>query len=132
MTFHLDIACNNPNNGLFDFAAHQIMIGQAEFEPIGNPFGMVELPNKIRVSGKLWNIDASKEWVGNWCWNRYVLSSIGCDTPLDAVGTFLHWMRHRGKYQCTLAGADLYRWFNNRELKAYSHTVNHWIRQEYK
>jgi hypothetical protein len=39
-----------------------------------DPFGGVaftELGGAIRIHRKIFRFAASKDWVGNWCWNRY-------------------------------------------------------------
>lgn len=99
----IDIACNYPDNGLFDFCAEQINIGElAEFECLGRRAPRFrEVDGGIVLSGKFWPVEGSRDWVGNWCWNRYILS-------LDRATDFLIWLHQRRLFHCSLAEERLF------------------------
>lgn len=112
---YLDVACNDPDNGLFAGRAPMLQLGCAELS--GNPFRpprFVELDNSIRLSGKLWHCNWSKEWLGNWCWNRYLLTPPGRgSTHRWYLVEFVKWLRGRKLFHCDVAPSDFFDWFNN-------------------
>ena len=114
----IDICCNDPENGNFAYRAAGITVGNGEIaielmarDMIG-PRMRVN-PEAIIVSNKRWPIVASKDWLGNWCWNRYWMRHE------DAVA-FLLWVHEGGKFQCDMAWGDIFdAWkLRNGNLKA--------------
>lgn len=70
----IDIACNDPDNGLFASRAEMISIGSdlLELEARGRAPRFLEEPaDAVRLAGKTWHIAGQQYWHGNWCWNRY-------------------------------------------------------------
>lgn len=71
----IDFACNNPDNGLFAGRAGMAMYGDIEIEspdPYGG-YSFTELDGSIRLHRRKFVYRSAREWVGNWCWNRYFL-----------------------------------------------------------
>lgn len=119
---YLDVARNDPDNGLFAFVAPMLQIGEAEFECLrspprfvegldGGPDGADGERTDFRLAGRRWAYSWSKDWVGNWCWNRYALAHPKM-TPRWAMTDFVIWLRRRKLYSCVCAPSDFYAWFN--------------------
>ena len=66
----VDFACNDPDNGLFAGKVWQAQIDGNDVERV-NVVAFTELPGEIRIHRKKFVVSDCKEWVGNWCWNRY-------------------------------------------------------------
>lgn len=115
---YLKVACNDPDNGLFAGRATMLEIGDAEFEAnnigSGHGFAFVELPDAVRLAGKTWKTAGSKEWYGNWCWNRYDLYHPK-KTPRWYFVDFVTWLRERRLFSCTAAPEAFFEWFNGNE-----------------
>ncbi|WP_159648156.1 hypothetical protein [Sphingorhabdus sp. 109] len=105
MTIHIDIACNDPDNGLFAGRISGITIGKSdiELEPVRftGP-AMRHTTAGIVVSGKSFACTFTIEWIGNWCWNRYDF------TESEAV-RFLLWIRHRHSFNLQSAESRFYK-----------------------
>lgn len=114
MTIAIDICCNDADNGLFTGRADAIQIGSLEFEALRDPAPrLVELADGgLRLSGKVWPVAWSKEYYGNWCWNRYVLAH-KTKTSAHTVVDFLIWLQSRKLYSCECAPADLHDWWRD-------------------
>ncbi len=109
----LDVCCNDPDNGLFAHKAERLQLGICEFEARRDPaprFVLLDNKTKFRLAGKVWPIDRSKDWYGNWCWNRYVIWERG-KTPGWWMVDFLKWLRGRELYDMDTGTSDLYRWW---------------------
>ena len=97
MRVRIDIACNNPDNGVFAHRAEQIQLPDDLGEFMAHGFyenrapRLVEMDGAIRLAGKRWPITGSKEWVGNWCWNAYWLE-------LSVAADFVVWLHRRKLY----------------------------------
>lgn len=104
----IDVACNDPDNGIFCHRAHQIQVGYqfAELEAKRDPAPRFteEDDDRITMSGKSWPTHGSKEWVGNWCWNGYWMD---IPTAVD----FLVWLHRRNLFALTCGDDRLFqRW----------------------
>ncbi len=110
---YLDVACNDPANGLCSGHADMLQIGHTQFEPrrSGNGPRFSETRDTIILSGKSWAIASSKYWVGNWCWNRYHLTD-GKQTTRWTMTYFLIWLRRRRLYGCTISFSEFRDWFD--------------------
>lgn len=110
---YLDVACNDPDNGVFSGRAMQLNIGTAELEAkdFERGYAFAELDGAIRLAGKRWQIESAKEWVGNWCWNRYLLAKRDL-TVRWYLTEFVTWLRARDLFHCSVATSDFYDWFN--------------------
>jgi hypothetical protein len=110
---YLEVACNDPDNGIFAGRAFGLQIGEAEFESTDwrNGHAFAELDGAVRLSGKIWKICGSKEWFGNWCWNRYELYDRQKTTRWYLVD-FVTWLRSRRIFNCTTAPSEFFDWFN--------------------
>lgn len=99
----IDVACNDPDNGIFAGRAEQINVGNLmELEARRSPAPrFVEMQNCFRMAGKRWFTRGSKDWVGNWCWNGYWM-----DIP-EAV-QFLAWLHGRKMFDCTTGEQRLF------------------------
>lgn len=92
----IDMACNDPDNGVFAGRIEQISIGSGFLELTSRrePIRLVELPDgRVRIAGRVFPITASAEWVGNWCWNRYWLE-------LEHAVTLVAWLHGRRFFHC--------------------------------
>lgn len=111
---YLDVACNDPDNGLFAGRALMLQIGCAEFQSHdwvrGSAFA--ELDGAIRLAGKRWQVESSKEWFGNWCWNRYQLGVKGL-TVCWYLTDFVTWLRGRKLFGIDTAPSDFFDWWNS-------------------
>jgi len=113
MSVRIDIACNDPDNGLFAGRAQMIQVNDGlpepflEFEPFSwfRPPKIVEIDDGFRLAGKSWPIVGMRHWYGNWCWNAYLLD-------LDVAVDFVLWLRRRRLYRCTCGQTDMYEWWN--------------------
>lgn len=94
----VDVVCNDPDNGLFAHCAQQIQIGsqliELEAKDWFRPPRFVEISGAFRLSGKVWPICGSQDWVGNWCWNGYWM-----DIPV--IVDFLAWLHGRDLFSLT-------------------------------
>lgn len=88
MSYWIDICCNDPDNGIFNHKAEAIHIHDHLELRASNWDGYAfheQLNGFIRLAGKKWPTDGSKDWVGNWCWNRYYM-------PPHTICDFLIWL----------------------------------------
>ena len=125
---YLDVACNDPDNGNFAGRAPMLQLGSAEREAhnfmCGTAPRFADLGDKVRLAGKHWHCGGSKDWVGNWSWNRYRLMPPESDGkthrwyPVD----FVKWLRSRNLYRCISAPTDFFDWFNDGQT-AYDHEI---------
>jgi hypothetical protein len=105
----VDIACNDPDNGLFEGRAWMIQVGSLELG--ANDFRgpkMRELPDSIVIAGKHWPITGSQEWVGNWCWNRY-------EMEIDTLVDFLIWAHRRDFWSIDQGEERIYNLWQRRD-----------------
>jgi hypothetical protein len=102
----VDIACNDPDNGLFAGRAAMIQVGSlleltAKKDPAPK---FAELVGCFRLSGKTWSTEGSKDWVGNWCWNGYWMA-------IPTAVEFLAWLHGRDLYSAESGERRLFnRW----------------------
>lgn len=121
----IDIACNDPDNGLFAGRAEQINIKDADGELIEfecrrvRAPKIIEVAGGIRVAGKFWPTHGSKEWVGNWCWNAYWVD-------VDVAIAFLSWLHTRAFFDLTCGENRIFdRW---KEREPFAQTDEAFIR----
>lgn len=109
MKVAVDICCNDPDNGLFDRRAAAIQIydrcgGQNLIELAAkNMVGpaMRATASGIAISNKQFPVLDSREWVGNWCWNRYLM------TVETTVALFV-WLHAKGRFGVDMADERLF------------------------
>ena len=105
----LDFACNNPDNGLFAGLVSAITITDSDGEQIeleaNREFLFAVTSDHIRIHRRNFAFDKSREWLGNWCWNRY-----GFTWPEGK--RLIHALRATGRWHCTLGEETFYHWFN--------------------
>jgi hypothetical protein len=98
----IDMACNDPDNGLFAGRVAMIHLPDQLLELTANEWNILsfrgcprlrEEPGAIILSGKRWPIVRAKEWYGNWCWNAYWMQP-------QAAKQFLVWLHGRGLFHC--------------------------------
>jgi hypothetical protein len=116
---YLEVVCNDPDNGNFCGRAFGLQIGDAEFEASNWRYGHAfsELDRAVRLAGKTWKTCGSKEWFGNWCWNRYELFDRTKTTRWYMVD-FVTWMRDRRLFRCSTAPSEFFEWFNGDAIVA--------------
>lgn len=109
---YLDVCCNDPDNGAFTSRAVQLSIGDAAWDAndflTGSAFKEVE--GGIVLSGKRWQVESSNDWVGNWCWNRYLLAKRGITVRWYMV-EFVTWLRRRKLFNLTTAPVEFFDWW---------------------
>lgn len=101
----VDVACNDPDNGLFAFRASALTVGgsdllQLEAVRLPSP-RFVEIDGGFRLAGKAWPIRYSRDWFGNWAWNRYWLE-------WGVAVSFVVWLRRRRLFSVDCAEAGLF------------------------
>lgn len=109
----IDFACNDPDNGLFNGRAGSAMYGDVEIEaPVweGYRFGETgTTPNlAIRLHRLSFPVQDKRDWVGNWCWNRYFL----CRADMKRL---LLCMRRNG-WRVSCGPSHFYHWWNDGTL----------------
>jgi len=104
----LDFCCNDPDNGLFVGRVEGIQLYAGsdpvfELEPRTTRAPMLTRlePSALRIAGKRWSILGEKEWVGNWCWNRYVFD-------IEVAADLLIWAHARRFFNLTCGEHRLY------------------------
>lgn len=99
----IDVACNDPDNGLFAGRAEQISIGcdLLELEARRSAPKFVELTNGFRLAGKSWHSPLSKYGVGNWCWNGYWMKT-------KHAAHFLSWLHSRNLFSVSSGESRLF------------------------
>jgi hypothetical protein len=111
---YLDVCCNDPDNGGFTGRAVGLSIGCAEWDATdifrGSTFK--EVDGGIVLSGKRWEVENSKDWIGNWCWNRYLLAK-GKITVRWYMVEFITWLRRRKMFHLTTAPTDFFDWWES-------------------
>ena len=126
MLIPLDVCCNNPDNGLFDECAAGLSILDMEFDPRAwSAPRFIELDDGIRLSGKNWPVAGSKDWYGNWCWNRYWIGDAR-RAPGWWMTDFLIWLKRRELFTCVAGPPELFEWFNG-EREASPAEVHGWL-----
>mgnify|MGYP001565984864 FL=1 len=106
----IDFACNDPDNGLFAGRANSAQYGDIEIEAPcwdGYAFSLVDIgpdAEAIRIHRRKFPIDGPKEWLGNWCWNRYFLLR-------DDMKRLLLHLRRNG-WRVTCGPSRFYDWWN--------------------
>lgn len=86
----IDVACNDPDNGIFAGRAEHISLGfdLLDLEAIRVPPKFTEIANGFRLAGKQWHAPSAKHGVGNWCWNGYWMKT-------RHAAHFLSWLHGR-------------------------------------
>ena len=105
----IDFACNDPDNGLFNGRAGSAMYGDVEIEaPVWEGYRFTELSMEsdfaIRLHRMTFKVDGKREWVGNWCWNRYFLLR-------SDMKRLLFCMRRNG-WRVTCGPSHFFYWWN--------------------
>ena len=93
----IDMACNDPDSGLFNHCVEQISLGYEFLElELGKavPPRFAEFDQSIRLSGRKWPIIGSTYGVGNWCWNGYWMA-------IPVAVDFLTWLHGKQIFHCT-------------------------------
>jgi hypothetical protein len=103
---YIDVACNDPDNGLFAGQAMFIQIGDIELDGERWPgFAFTEGDGWIRLHRRKFRIVGSKDWVGNWCWNRYALDRAEAKRLIATLRT--------NRWRCTCGPSRWCEWFNS-------------------
>jgi hypothetical protein len=101
----IHFACNDPDNGLFAGKVAMATYDDMELESPGfGDFAFTEGSGFIRIHRRKFEILASKDWVGNWCWNAYRLRR-------PEAKRLLLTLRDNG-WRCTCGPCRWYDWFN--------------------
>ena len=70
----IDFACNDPDNGEFAGKVWRAEVDDNEIEAPGHrPVAFTVTRDGFRIHRKEFEVVRSKDWLGNWCWNRYWL-----------------------------------------------------------
>lgn len=101
----IDFACNDPDNGLFAGRAGFAMYGDIEIEaPSFEGFAFNVSEDALRIHRRRFTFVGSREWVGNWCWNRYFLRR-------EDMKALLLRMRANG-WRVTCGASRFFHWWN--------------------
>lgn len=107
MKIAIDIACNDPYNGLFAYRAAAIQIpvaGDILMELAASDMRgprMREGGDYIAISNRKWPITGAKGWVGNWVWDRFWME-------LDVAVEFIAWVHSKGRFDVEQAEERLF------------------------
>jgi hypothetical protein len=102
----IHFACNDPDNGNFAGRAAMASYGDVELEaPNWHGFRFTELTGAIRIHRRVFGIEGSKDWVGNWCWNAYRLNRV-------QMKRLLLTLRAAG-WRCTCGPSLFFDWWNS-------------------
>lgn len=100
----VDFACNDPDSGLFAGRVGNAEIDGNEIERFGE-VAFTEMEDcRFRIHRKVFAFESRKEWVGNWCWNRYWM-------PVKEANRLVEHLRKNG-WQCTTGETRFYERFN--------------------
>lgn len=100
----VDFACNDPASGIFEGKAWMGSIDGNDIERSSGEVRFHETATGFTIHRKKFAVHDSKEWVGNWCWNRYWL------TVKEARKLVEH-LRKNG-WECTCGDERFYDAFN--------------------
>lgn len=101
----IDFACNDPDNGLFNGRAGSAMFGDIEIEaPVWEGYRFTQTDAAIRLHRLSFPVQGKREWVGNWCWNRYFLYRAD-------MKRLLFCMRRNG-WRVTCGPSHFFHWWN--------------------
>jgi len=109
----IEIACNNPDNGLFDGVARAIHIGPVELSSNTWDWAprLTEGDGWIRIGGKKLRCSGSTYGVVNWCWKAYFWER-------DDVEALLNWPRFRKWFSVDTGTESLYgKWKTGEPLR---------------
>lgn len=105
----VDVACNHPDNGVFDYGARFIEIGNLELAAHDYdrpPRFMVIDEQRFRLSGKVWKYEDRRCGVGNWCWDAFYM-------PLPDVADFINWLWGRKTFAIDQGPSALFDWWRD-------------------
>lgn len=90
MSIRLELACNDPDNGVFAGMVYAVQVCDLELRSKALDWGprLTVGDGYIRIGGMKLRCTGSKDWYGNWCWNAYY-----CDVP--DVERLLNWEKFR-------------------------------------
>lgn len=112
----LHVCCNDVVDGSFMHRAEAIMIGSIELEATGwPPPKFQDAGDHVRLAGKTWPVCASKDWIGNWCWNGYHLGDAK-RTQRWWLVDFVKWLRGRGLYAITTGPEAFFLWWHHEKI----------------
>lgn len=112
----ISVACNHPDNGLFDGRAPMITVGavngMADYLELecwsrrDRAPRFTETLRGFRLLRREWPVESRKYGVGNWCWNGYLVR--------HAVAVrFVCWLRETGFYGVDGAEENLHEWWKH-------------------
>lgn len=109
-----DIACNDPDNGLFAGRTNMIQYrwGNEYIELESRNwegFTFSEGDGWIRLHRRKFAVVETKGWVGNWCWDAYRMRR-------GEAKRFLGMLKSSGNWSCTQGPSRWFDWFNGPEL----------------
>lgn len=103
----VEIACNDPDNGLFDAKAPFIQIGEFELaakNPHRPPRFVILPDDRFRLAGRVWPFTAYKYGIGNWCWDGFYM-------PIAEAAAFLNWLWCRGLFDVDAGPTAMFDWW---------------------
>lgn len=100
----IDFACNDPDNGNFQGKVWMASIDGNEIERSDGEVAFTELDGAFRIHRAKFAVAEAKEWVGNWCWNRYWM------TVKESNRLASH-LRANG-WRCTCGDDRFFDWMN--------------------
>lgn len=117
----ISMACNDPRNGVFAGKVEMIEVELLHRKPSarwsfsiesrqvdGLTLTVDERMLRLRIARAWFPFVASRDWVGNWCWNAYTMRR-------PAAVRLLQHLRAAG-WTCTEAPTHVYEWFNRKKV----------------
>lgn len=105
-----DIACNDPDNGVFAGIANMIQYrcGDEYIELESRNwegFTFSRGDGWIRIHRRRFAVIQSKGWVGNWCWDGFQMRR-------TEAKRFLSTLKSSGDWHCVQGPSRWFEWFN--------------------
>lgn len=103
-TVLVSVACNHYRNGMFQGHFMSIECGDMTLEsPYGDRNLKVRVDDATRtltIGKRSWPFISSRDWVGNWCWNAYRVTS-------EIAAEIMTYVRSKG-YRPEVAPTELW------------------------
>jgi hypothetical protein len=110
----IDVACNDPDTGIFCGRAMQVSYRGNDLEPDawGEGYAFTvewpqPRPSRFRIHRKWFHFERSQYGVGNWCWDAFWMK------PREAKRLLRH-LKASGKWSCTSGLVRFSNWFDAR------------------
>lgn len=105
----ISMCCNDPDNGDFAGRVCQISLPDSMLNLTAKAWGITSFrgcpelsddDRSFKLAGKRWPFTRRRSWIGNWCWDGYVMS-------VADVTRFLGWLHGRNLFHCESGWVEL-------------------------